>query len=88
MTPAEQEVLDRVLSSNQNEESEAEKVARQEARRIRQRRKMTAAYKAHKALEALHPEEYARFYDAAFDALGKDERYSSSQADLVDSEIL
>ena len=87
MTPAEKEVLETVLSANQNEESDAEKTARQEARKIRQRRKMTAGYKAHKALEALHPEEYIRFYNAAFDALGSDERYSTSEVNSADLEI-
>ena len=78
MTPMEQEVLNRILTSGSSEATEDDKAAKAEARKIRQRRKMTAAYKAHKALEALHPEEYRRIYKAAFTALGADERYADT----------
>ena len=58
ITPAEQEVLDQLLSSSlPNEEEQAEAAKAKEARKVRQRRKMTAAYKAHKALEMLYPEQ-------------------------------
>tara|TARA_Y100000034_G_C6885851_1_gene406751 strand:- start:1481 stop:1789 length:309 start_codon:yes stop_codon:yes gene_type:complete len=73
ITNAEQEALAKIMSSRQADASEKE--AKAVARKIRQRRKMTAAYKAHKTLEALYPEEYQRIYNAAFEALGSDERY-------------
>jgi ribonucleotide reductase beta subunit family protein with ferritin-like domain len=78
MTQEEQEVLNRILTSNASEATETDKAAKAESRKIRQRRKMTAAYKAHKALETLHPEEYQRIYEAAFTALGTDERYADT----------
>lgn len=78
MTYEEQEVLNRILTSGTTEATEDDRAAKAEARKIRQRRKMTAAYKAHKALETLHPEEYQRIYAAAFTALGLDERYADT----------
>jgi len=77
ITDAEQVALNRIMTANRNEDV-IEKEAKAEARKIRQRRKMTAAYKAHKTLEALYPEEFVRIYNAAFEALGSDERYSES----------
>ena len=77
ITDAEQVALNRIMTANRNEDV-IEKEAKAEARKIRQRRKMTAAYKAHKTLEALYPEEFVRIYDAAFEALGSDTRYNES----------
>ncbi len=87
ITPAEQEVLDQLLSSSQpTEQEQAEAAKSKEARKIRQRRKMTAAYKAHKALEMLYPEQYDKFFQVAYSELGKDERYAED-TDLVESDI-
>lgn len=87
-TPVEQEVLDQLLSSSlPNEKEQAEEAKAKEARKVRQRRKMTAAYKAHKALEMLHPEQYDKFFDYAYEELGKDERYAEEKEDLVESDI-
>ncbi len=72
-TIREQEVLRSILSSTKNEEDAD---AKAELRKIRQRRKMTATYKAHKALEALHAEQYERLFSQAYEALGRDERYA------------
>lgn len=72
-TIREQEVLRSILSSTKNEEDTD---AKAELRKIRQRRKMTATYKAHKALEALHAEQYERLFSQAYEALGRDERYA------------
>ena len=84
ITQAEQEVLDQLLSSSQPTEEEQAKAARvAEARKVRQRRKMTASYKAHKALELLYPEQYQKLLKHAYGALGNDERYAES----VDSDI-
>ena len=77
ITDAEQVVLDRIMTTNRDQDG-IEKEAKAAARKIRQRRKMTAAYKAHKTLEALYPEEFVRIYDAAFEALGSDDRYNES----------
>ncbi len=77
ITDAEQTALDRIMTANRNEDV-IEKEAKAMARKIRQRRKMTAAYKAHKTLEALYPEEFVRIYNAAFEALGSDTRYNES----------
>ena len=88
ITPAEQEVLDHLLSSSlPNEEEQAEAAKAKEARKVRQRRKMTAAYKAHKALEMLYPDQYDKFFDHAYSELGKDERYAEEKEDLVESDI-
>ena len=85
ITPAEQEVLDQLLSSSQpTEEEQAEAARATESRKIRQRRKMTASYKAHKALELLYPEQYEKLFDHAYTALGNDERY----AETVDSDTI
>ena len=79
ISPEEQEVLDPLLSSSQPTEEEQEEAAKsKEARKVRQRRKMTASYKAHKALELLYPEQYEKFFDHAYSELGKDERYAES----------
>jgi hypothetical protein len=72
-TNREQEVLRSILSSTENEEDAD---AKAELRKIRQRRKMTATYKAHKALETLHTEQYERLFSQAYEALGRDERYA------------
>ena len=48
---------------------------------------MTAAYKAHKALEMLYPDQYDKFFDHAYSELGKDERYAEEKEDLVESDI-
>ena len=71
----EQEVLRNILSSTKNEEDSERKA---QLRKIRQRRKMTAAYKAHKALETLHAEQYQRLFDQAYEILGEDTRYAES----------
>ena len=79
ITPAAQEVLDQLLSSSlPTEEEQAEAAKSKEARKVRQRRKMTASYKAHKALELLYPDQYEKFFDHAYNELGKDERYAES----------
>ena len=88
ITPAEQEVLDQLLSSSlPNEEEQAEAAKAKEARKVRQRRKMTAAYKAHKALEMLYPDQYDKILAHAYSELGKDERYAEEKEDLVESDI-
>ena len=74
ITNAEQEALAKIMSSRQADASEKE--AKAVARKIRQRRKMTATYKAHKALEALHAEQYERLFTQAYTELGTDERYA------------
>ena len=71
----EQAILQSILSATKNTEDAD---AKAELRKIRQRRKMTAAYKAHKALEALHAEKYNRLYSQAYEALGADERYTET----------
>ena len=71
----EQEVLRNILSSTKNEEDSERKA---QLRKIRQWRKMTAAYKAHKALETLHAEQYQRLFDQAYEILGEDARYAES----------
>ena len=71
-TNREQEVLRRIMSSTQNTE-DTDAIAA--LRKIRQRRKMTATYKAHKALETLHAEQYERLFTQAYAELGSDERY-------------
>jgi hypothetical protein len=79
ITPAEQEVLDQLLSSSlPTEEEQAKAEQATENRKVRQRRKMTASYKAHKALELLYPEQYEKFFKVAFSELGKDDRYAES----------
>ena len=74
-TAREQEVLQSVLSSPTNPDLDAQKA---ELRKIRQRRKMTATYKAHKALETLHAEQYERLFAQAYEVLGTDSRYSET----------
>ena len=74
ITDTEQTVLDRIMTANRNEDV-IEKEAKAVARKIRQRRKMTATYKAHKALETLHAEQYERLFTQAYAELGSDERY-------------
>ena len=71
----EQAILQSILSATKNTEDAD---AKAELRKIRQRRKMTATYKAHKALEALHAEQYNRLYSQAYEALGADERYTET----------
>ena len=71
----EQEVLLSIMSPATNAEDSEQ---RTELRKVRQRRKMTAAYKAHKALEVMHPELYEKLFNTAYDMLANDERYSET----------
>lgn len=71
----EQEVLLSIMSPAKTVEDSEQ---RAELRKVRQRRKMTAAYKAHKALEVMHAEQYEALFNTAYDLLGADERYSET----------
>jgi len=71
----EQAILQSILSATKNTEDAD---AKANLRKIRQRRKMTATYKAHKALEALHAEQYNRLFSQAYEVLGADERYTET----------
>jgi len=75
-TTNEQEVLRSILSSAKVNEEDSERKA--ELRKIRQRRKMTASYKAHKTLEVLYPEQYKRLFNQAYEILGADDRYTET----------
>ena len=68
----EQAILRSILSATKNTENAD---AKADLRKVRQRRKMTATYKAHKALETLHAEQYNRLFTQAYEVLGSDERY-------------
>jgi hypothetical protein len=71
----EQEVLLSIMSPAKTVEDSDE---RAELRKVRQRRKMTAAYKAHKALEVMHPEQYETLFSTAYDLLANDQRYTEA----------
>ena len=71
----EQEVLLSIMSPAKTTEDSEQ---RAELRKVRQRRKMTAAYKAHKALEVMHPELYEKLFNAAYDMLANDDRYTET----------
>lgn len=75
-TTNEQEILRSILSSTKINEEDLERKA--ELRKVRQRRKMTAAYKAHKTLEVLYPEQYERLFTTAYEILGADDRYAET----------
>lgn len=71
----EQAILRSILSATKDPKDAD---AKANLRKVRQRRKMTATYKAHKALEALHAEQYTRLYSQAYEVLGSDERYTEA----------
>ena len=71
----EQAILQSILSATKNTEDADAKAS---LRKIRQRRKMTAAYKAHKTLEVLYPEQYERLFSQAYEILGADDRYTET----------
>ena len=71
----EQAILQSILSATKNTEDAD---AKAELRKIRQRRKMTASYKAHKTLEVLYPEQYERLFTQAYEILGADDRYTET----------